>query len=602
MVPALVKACCEQLEDRRLLAADVWSGAGVNTLFSNPANWVGGVAPIAGQDVTFPAGVTLTLVTVSAPVTVGTVEFDAAYTLSGASAIMLDGNINATSGASVIGNPIVLGQSTIATVFDPAALTLNRISGTGFGFDKEGNGLLTLQGAGDTYTGATTVGAGTVTDLAPLTSAVNIAAGAIFNGSGSATALTATGATIHIVDGAAAGTETVNDNLTFTANTSDSVSFDLAAAASSQIVVNGGLISLGSATLVTTALASYDPAFGTVITLIQNNTGNPISGTFAGLPQGSVITVGTESYQLSYAGGTSANCVTLTAEAAADEVILTTSKSPVYEGHTIALTATLNGTDLANDAFTGTVTFYANFVPVGAAVVSDNFATFAATNLPVGTDTITATYNGDPHYATVTSSPVLVNVRAGTLPQITYGFGATTTAATTRGYTISAIVVATDVAPAGADGLTYYWSTIHLPTGAPKPVFNTNNSNLASDVTVRFAKDGGYVLQCKVQNQAGNSVTTDVTVTVTQKATSMRIVPHSAQIQPHKSQQYTVTVLDQFNHPMRNAQPLTYAVISGSASGSISSTGLFSATAVAGPATIEVLDNKLIGTVGVTVA
>ena len=45
----------EQLEERSLLAVMTWDGS-ANALWSNPANWVGDVAPLAGDDLVFPGG------------------------------------------------------------------------------------------------------------------------------------------------------------------------------------------------------------------------------------------------------------------------------------------------------------------------------------------------------------------------------------------------------------------------------------------------------------------------------------------------------------------------------------------------------------------
>jgi hypothetical protein len=159
-------------------------------------------------------------------------------------------------------------------------------------------------------------------------------------------------------------------------------------------------------------------------------------------------------------------------------------------------------------------------------------------------------------------------------------------------------VFATD---ASSTFLTYTWTTLHRPEGAKLPLFNVNADSAAQEVIARFSKDGGYILKCTVADPSGYFATTDVFVTVSQKATTLRIQPHKAHIAQNGSQQYTTTVLDQFGHLMRNTQVLTYAVQSGAASGSIGSTGLFIATAVDGVVTIEIEDGKLIGTVGAEV-
>ena len=50
---------------------------------------------------------------------------------------------------------------------------------------------------------------------------------------------------------------------------------------------------------------------GTVFTAINNTSANPIAGTFANLPDGSIFTVGRNNYRVSYEGG-DGNDLTLT--------------------------------------------------------------------------------------------------------------------------------------------------------------------------------------------------------------------------------------------------------------------------------------------------
>lgn len=69
-----------------------------------------------------------------------------------------------------------------------------------------------------------------------------------------------------------------------------------------------GSVVLSNATLQVTAMPSV-PA-GTTFTLIANDGSDAVSGTFAGLPENSVITVGAQDFRIHYAGGTG-NDVTL---------------------------------------------------------------------------------------------------------------------------------------------------------------------------------------------------------------------------------------------------------------------------------------------------
>src|SRR5215510_15100416 len=53
---AMFHPAFEPLEDRSLLSTAVWTGGGVNNLWTNPANWAANVAPSPGDHLVFPAG------------------------------------------------------------------------------------------------------------------------------------------------------------------------------------------------------------------------------------------------------------------------------------------------------------------------------------------------------------------------------------------------------------------------------------------------------------------------------------------------------------------------------------------------------------------
>ncbi len=60
------------------------------------------------------------------------------------------------------------------------------------------------------------------------------------------------------------------------------------------------------------ALDNQTLAQGTVFTVINNRSLNPIAGTFSNLPDGSTFTVGANTFQANYSGG-DGNDLTLTA-------------------------------------------------------------------------------------------------------------------------------------------------------------------------------------------------------------------------------------------------------------------------------------------------
>ena len=77
----------------------------------------------------------------------------------------------------------------------------------------------------------------------------------------------------------------------------------------SQANITGG-VNLGSATLVPTG--GYIPLTGDTFTIVQNDAADAVTGTFADLPEGSLISFNSVPLQISYQGGTG-NDVTLTA-------------------------------------------------------------------------------------------------------------------------------------------------------------------------------------------------------------------------------------------------------------------------------------------------
>ncbi len=74
---------------------------------------------------------------------------------------------------------------------------------------------------------------------------------------------------------------------------------------------------------------------------------------------------------------------------------LTSSAASADQGAPVTLTATLSQTVSASSAVSGSVSFYINGTLLGAASVSGGTASLTTTALPVGSDTVTATYAGD---------------------------------------------------------------------------------------------------------------------------------------------------------------------------------------------------------------
>ena len=81
-----------------------------------------------------------------------------------------------------------------------------------------------------------------------------------------------------------------------------------------------GTVSLGGATLNPTL--GFAPTTGQQFTIINNDGADAVTGTFAGLPEGTVFSIGTKTFQISYAGGTG-NDVVLTMRERQQQVVKT---------------------------------------------------------------------------------------------------------------------------------------------------------------------------------------------------------------------------------------------------------------------------------------
>ncbi len=173
-------------------ATTTWSGGGVGTGWATAANWVGGVAPISGDDLVFPAGALqpTNVNDVAAGTSFRSITFQAAgYSISGnsigistASGITLTA---AATGTVTISLAIALGISQTWTVTDAAATleVSGVISGSSKALTKAGAGTFKISGtASNTHTGATTVNAGIV--LLSKTSGKNAYGGTLVVNSG----------------------------------------------------------------------------------------------------------------------------------------------------------------------------------------------------------------------------------------------------------------------------------------------------------------------------------------------------------------------------------------------------------------------------------
>ncbi|MDQ2966215.1 MAG: S8 family serine peptidase, partial [Chloroflexota bacterium] len=147
-------------------AARTWTGGGLNNNWTTALNW-GGIAPVGGDDLTFPAGAARLSNTndFAAGTAFNSITISGTgYTLAGNSVALGAGNLaeTAAGAANTISFAISFAATRTVTVTDAGAtLSLGGvISGAG-GLTKAGAGSLALSGV-NTFTGATAVNAGSI--------------------------------------------------------------------------------------------------------------------------------------------------------------------------------------------------------------------------------------------------------------------------------------------------------------------------------------------------------------------------------------------------------------------------------------------------------
>lgn len=322
-----------------VVSGRTWNGGGGNTKWSTAANWTPGLVPSGHEGLTFPAVINKTAAN------------DMALNVAGNSVDMLF----TASGYEISGNAVPMcqlettyGTGTSAIYNDLAAST---ICPSGAAIEVATGGKLILAGQ-PLMTNLSFAGGGRIVMTSPSSilavhftvdgpefrlesdkgaSDLALTSG-IFSGSGTIGAVTATGGTISpeapagFVIGSVghpsglSGTTAILHTGNLSANASTTFAMRLAGTTAGtgydQIQVTG-TVSLGGASFSPTV--AFAPAAGTVLRIIDNDGVDPIVGTFSGLPEGAVGTLGGVSGRISYVGGTG-NDFTLT--------VLSSSLSP----------------------------------------------------------------------------------------------------------------------------------------------------------------------------------------------------------------------------------------------------------------------------------
>ncbi len=314
---------------------------------------------------------------------------------------------------------------------------------------------------------------------------VNQAADALFNGS--------TGTGSVTVNKAAA---TTGDTATGTGNFGDAtspvtVSIPYAGAAAPTGAVT---VADGGGNTVTVQASSCSAAKGVLTCTVNLPTAKDAIGT-------NTLTV-SQAADANYSGSTGTGSVTI----GKSKPTLTAPSITPLNG-TFGTPVTITQAVPANE--TGTVTFLNGTTVLGTGTIANGVATLTTSALPVGTDSITATVNGDTNYAAATSPAVTDNVAAATTTialtssQGTIGVGSSVTFTAT---------VSTPGSGTIAGTVTFYDGTTALGTA---PV--NNGAATASTATLAV---GTHAITATFTPATGSPLTAAISAAVSETVTA----------------------------------------------------------------------------------
>jgi len=260
------------------------------------------------------SGATATLLSAPEIIDTATVTVDGTFDLSTATGS--DGTATETI-AGLLGTGVVsLGAHTLGCMAQTSPTNFaGGFSGTG-GLRQSSSGTQVLSGTSFPYTGTTTLTGGSVHVWGTLTdSPVNVSGG---------TLVLANDATVGAIVLSGGAASTLSCDETISAMTMHGTTTSLTIGSGSKFLVvsksptmysyvSTAVVAITGATLIVDT-SNFSPTVASVMVILDNSGGTPVSGTFAGLAQGAIVTSSTNTgttFLISYTGG-DGNDVTLT--------------------------------------------------------------------------------------------------------------------------------------------------------------------------------------------------------------------------------------------------------------------------------------------------
>src|SRR6266480_1608828 len=216
---------------------------------------------------------------------------------------------------------LTVGRNNLDTIFSGSIQDGGRFGGSGGSLTKVGTGTIVLRNS-NTFTGGTTIkqrgkllvnntsGSGTGTGAVQVNAGTLGGKGTI---AGDVTVGDGSGRGAALSPGETAvrrGTLTIQSTLTFNSDASYNFGLNSSNATADEVVALGVTINSG-AQFSFTDFGSNTLTPGTVFTVINDTSANPIFGTFSNLPEGSIFSSNGNNFQASYTGG-NGNDMTLT--------------------------------------------------------------------------------------------------------------------------------------------------------------------------------------------------------------------------------------------------------------------------------------------------
>jgi hypothetical protein len=218
------------------------------------------------------------------------------------------------------------------------------------------------------------------------------------------------------------------------------------------------------------------------------------------------------------------------------------SASAITAGTSVTLTATVTGAAGSTGTPTGTVTFYDGTTMLGTGTLTAGVATYAATGLPVGSDSMTAVYGGSANFSGSTSAASVVVVSAVMTP-----VGTSTALAASPTTAVSGTSVSFTATVTPASGTTLPTGTVTFLDGAATLGTGTlNGSGVATYATSALAV-GTHSITAAYGGITGFTASTSTAVSVTITAAvapsyAVSISPNSGSVAAGSRTNATISV------------------------------------------------------------